>query len=71
MGHDLRSGSGQAYGVIARCCAGCGEADGILVVFVDVNFHFGSNGSGGLKEHRRHLLRAILSRRDNLLSSPG
>jgi ribosomal protein S6--L-glutamate ligase len=38
-------------------------------VFIEVNFRFGRKGLGGLKEHQRHLLRAILRWRDLLLSN--
>jgi len=37
-------------------------------VFVEVNFHFGTKGLGGLKEHRRHVERAIWRWRNHLLS---
>jgi ribosomal protein S6--L-glutamate ligase len=38
-------------------------------VFVEVNFHFGRKGLGGVKEHQRHMLLAILSWRDKLIST--
>ena len=38
-------------------------------VFVEVNFHFGRKGLGGLKEHQKHVLRAIRSWRDHLMSA--
>jgi len=38
-------------------------------VFVEVNFHFGRKGLGGLKEHQKHELRAIWSWRDHLMST--
>ncbi len=37
-------------------------------VFVEVNFHFGRKGLGGLKEHRAHELRAIESWRRRIMS---
>ncbi len=39
-------------------------------VFVEVNFHFGRKGLGGLKAHQGHVLRAIQSWRRRLLSEP-
>lgn len=36
-------------------------------VFLEVNFHFGSKGLGGLKEHQKHVRRAIRSWRDHLI----
>jgi ribosomal protein S6--L-glutamate ligase len=38
-------------------------------VFVEVNFHFGRKGLGGPRGHQGHVLRAILSWRDRLLST--
>ncbi len=40
-------------------------------VFVEVNFHFGRKGLGGLKEHRKHLQNAIQSWREHLISDPS
>lgn len=37
-------------------------------VFIEVNFHFGRKGLGGLREHERHVRRAIQSWRDYLMS---
>ncbi len=38
-------------------------------VFIEVNFHFGRKGLGGLKEHQRHVLDAIWRWRELLLST--